>query len=332
MENNIKVTQATQTTPPSNESEIIKFFSSSLFAGVGKTTAQKIYNALGEDAIDLVIANPDILVDTCNLSAEMASKVANPLLNNPKSIQISRLLKAGISQKDITRLQNLPDQVLKKLKDDPFYPYYYLSGFGYESAKRIANVFHLAKDDPMRLKAEVYDQIQRITYQFGCTTIPIGVLCQNAQMDIEQVMPAIEQLEAMGLVIRSGQYVYLIEQYNAEQVVAHALYQHTFEVNQPDLDVLYETIAQVEQKNNITYDDTQKKAIEQFFSHSMMILNGGPGTGKSTLLKGILDTLKILEPSSTVVLCAPTGRAAKTNEGTDQSKSSNDSFIIKMGF
>ena len=149
----LKVTQATQTTPPSNESEIIKFFSSSLFAGVGKTTAQKIYNALGEDAIDLVIANPDILVDTCNLSAEMASKVANPLLNNPKSIQISRLLKAGVSQKDITRLQNLPDQVLKKLKDDPFYPYYYLSGFGYESAKRIANVFHLAKDDPMRLKA-----------------------------------------------------------------------------------------------------------------------------------------------------------------------------------
>lgn len=328
----LKVTQATQTTPPSNESEIIKFFSSSLFAGVGKTTAQKIYNALGEDAIDLVIANPDILVDTCNLSAEMASKVANPLLNNPKSIQISRLLKAGISQKDITRLQNLPDQVLKKLKDDPFYPYYYLSGFGYESAKRIANVFHLAKDDPMRLKAEVYDQIQRITYQFGCTTIPIGVLCQNAQMNIEQVMPAIEQLEAMGLVIQSGQYVYLIEQYNAEQVVAHALYQHTFEVDQPDLDVLYETIAQVEQKNNITYDDTQKKAIEQFFSHSMMILNGGPGTGKSTLLKGILDTLKILEPSSTVVLCAPTGRAAKRMKELTNRKAQTIHSLLKWDF
>lgn len=328
----LKVMQATPISAPSNESEIIKFFSSSMFSGVGKATAKKIYYALGEDAIDLVIANPDLLVDTCNLSPEMASKVANPLLKNPKSVQISRLLKAGISQKDVLRLQNLPDQILEKLKEDPFYPYYYLSGFGYESAKRIANVYHLAKDDPMRLKAEVYDQIQRITYQFGCTTIPIGVLCQNAQMNIDQVMSAIEKLEAMGLVILDGQYVYLIEQYNAEQVIANALYLHTFEVDQPDLDVLYETIAQVEQNNNIAYDDTQKQAIEQFFSHSIMILNGGPGTGKSTLLKGILDTLKILEPSSTVVLCAPTGRAAKRMKELTNRRAQTIHSLLKWDF
>lgn len=328
----LKVMKSMAVATPANESEIVKFFSSSLFAGVGKTTAKKIYDALGEDAIDLVIANPDLLVDTCNLSPEMASKVAKPLLKNPKSIQISRLLKAGIPQKDVTRLQKLPDQALDKLKEDPFYPYYYLSGFGYESSKRIANVFHLAKDDPMRLKAEVYDQIQKITYQLGCTTIPIGVFCQHAQLSIEQVMFAVEQLKEMGLVVCDGQYIYLIEQYNAEQVIANALYQHTFEVDKPDLDILYETIAQVENKNNIAYDDTQKKAIEQFFSHSIMILNGGPGTGKSTLLKGILDTLKILEPSSTVVLCAPTGRAAKRMKELTNRRSQTIHSLLKWDF
>lgn len=328
----LKVIQASQVDHPSNEVEMIKFFSSSLFDGVGKVTAKKIYSALGDDAIDLVIADPDVLIEKCNLSPEMASKVAKPLLHNPKSVQISRLLKAGITQKDVMRLQKMPDTVLDRLKEDPFYPYYYLPGFGYESAKRIADVYRLPKDHSARMQAKVYNHIQQLTYQIGSTTVPIGVLCEHAQMTIDKVIDAIGKLEDMRLAIRDDQYVYLIEQYNAEQVIAHALHNHTFAIDQPDSDVLYEMIEEVEKENNITYDDIQKQAIEQFFSHSTMILNGGPGTGKSTLLKGILDTLKKLEPSSTVVLCAPTGRAAKRMKELTNRKAQTIHSLLKWDF
>lgn len=327
----LKVTKATKTKKPI-DSEIIKFFSSDLFPGVGQVTAKKIYDALGDEAIDKVLEDPELLVDQCGLSEDMASKIALPLIKNPKSIQISRLLQAGLSERDVVRLQNLPDRILELLKNEPFYPFYYLPGFGYESSKRIANTYGMPNDHPARLQADLFYHIQRLTYQNGSTAVPVGILAQEAQISFEALMPAIDQLEERGLILRDDQYVYLIEQYNAELLIANFVRAHTFSVEKPEKQDLQQTITQVEKKNHITYDETQKHAIEEFFSQSILIMNGGPGTGKSTLLKGMLDTLNILMPSASVLLCAPTGRAAKRMKELTGRRASTIHSLLKWDF
>ena len=102
--------------------------------------------------------------------------------------------------------------------------------------------------------------------------------------------------------------IYPFTLYEDEVTIAKELKKHLFNVEQIDVE---DKIKQVEFSLAITYDQEQKDAIQLFFDRSFMILTGGPGTGKTTTVKGILEIAKDMFPDANIQLCAPTGRASK---------------------
>ena len=105
--------------------------------------------------------------------------------------------------------------------------------------------------------------------------------------------------------------LYERQQYEGELIIAQKLKQLTGEQDRADSEILLQELCAIEQELSIQYDSLQRQAILGFFSHSFMILNGGPGTGKTTTIQGILKLYQKLFPQEDIVLAAPTGRAAK---------------------
>ncbi len=294
----------------------IGFFSSSLFKGITKKHAHKIMDSLGDQAIFKLIEDSSVLTTTCGLTTHQAEAIHKGLWELHFSGKtISCLLKWGLSTLQIKTLSKFAKQnpeKFKRLGADPFYPYYYHSGFGYEGALRLADGFGLSDSDPRRSEAAIFQALSHSTLSQGGTYLPLEALRSLSHLSWSLICQGLELLESRDdLIVVDEERVYLKEQYEAEWSIALHLYEHNFPVEPISSQDFAQALDVAQKEQAIIYDDSQKAALELFLNSSLMILNGGPGTGKSTLLLGLLRVLGLLMPSKQVVLCAPTGRAAK---------------------
>lgn len=127
----------------------------------------------------------------------------------------------------------------------------------------------------------------------------------------EDIQASLERLSVQKSIHIEEGKVYPFSLYDDEISIASHLFEHIFEVESVDEMELEQKIKEVEFSYAIEYDEEQKKAIRLFFEKSFFILNGGPGTGKTTTVKGILNICRSFFPDATIQLCAPTGRASK---------------------
>ena len=239
---------------PDNSDAIIHFLCGENFPTIGKKTAESIYETLGENCLEKIHNNPELLHEVPNLTAKK-------MLIIQKGIQeftgfnetYAKLLKYGLSPRQIQMLLDTYDNVLDVIEEDCFKPYYEVYGFGYKTACKMASAIGLSNEDPRRLDAYIYELARQLSMATGNTYITFATIFQNVRGVIKQVEFSLA----------------------------------------------------------ITYDQEQKDAIQLFFDRSFMILTGGPGTGKTTTVKGILEICKDVYPDSKIQLCAPTGRASK---------------------
>ncbi len=296
----------------SMEDALIRFFSSDRFKGIGKKSAQSIVETLGVDALQKIEADPDVLKKVGSLSPRQRDQIAQVITTvGSQAFVLTQMLNWGLSSLETEVLVSHYDDPIAKLKTDCFDPYYKLPGIGYAAGLKIANALKVPSDAFARLEAKAYDRIQNFCYAKGATCMPIAFLAHDLMVDEYTLEPVLDSLKDRGVIKTKKGNVYLTPLYDAEETIAIQLVRQTFDVEEPDPDLLEKTMAEVQEKVNITYDETQKEAIRNFFRHSINILNGGPGTGKSTLLHGLLMTMKRIYPSMKFTLCAPTGRAAK---------------------
>lgn len=316
---------------------LIRYFSSSRFPGVGEKTAEKIVSALGADAIEK-IDSPDVLVDEVGLKKEMAQMIYEKLGSfRNQSGAVLQLLEWQVPEKEIRMLlqldedQNEEDQEpfdLNALKDHVFDSYYRIPGFSYEAGERIADGFRLAWDDPQRQEALIYRMLADRLFQSGSTYMDAEKL-QYACRQCTEFDKRIKALEERKAVVRDGNRIYRRKFWRAEVNSAHVLYrvamrwEHMHQAGvEADLSKIDSIIHETEERERIQYDEIQKKAIRSLFSFPMMILTGGPGTGKTTVVKAILGAIGRLHPADEVTLCAPTGRAAKRLADLSESRAS----------
>lgn len=311
--------QAATLTPKQPHELLVGFFSSNIFSKINKKIAQKITDTLGEEAISKIIENPDVLVTQCKLTEEQMQEVQDGLKKLHLSGKVlNHFLEWGLNTRQINTLSRFGQkepQKFKRLGSDPFYPYYFVSGFGYGGALRLADGLGLRDDDIRRQEAIVFQALSASSLQRGSTFITFEELQRYLTLPWTKVQQCLELLQKNRRLITVEQNrIYLRTQYEAEISIAQLLYSHVFPVAPLADSTFQKALEQAEKEQAISYDDSQKKAIETFFSSSIMILNGGPGTGKSTLLMGILRILSLVFPSRKISLCAPTGRAAKRME------------------
>lgn len=296
---------------------LVNLFSSEQFKGIGKKTATQLVEYYGENIIDELSTNPGSLTELGFLNEKKVEAILKGL-ENFEANQVDLFLNSlHLTSRQINLLkQNYLEHTVDVLKTNPYRVVYEIQGIGFATADKIGKALGVAGNDERRIAAHIYSLLQDYYFRSGHTVqnqdIVLTYLRSKRVYDVETIHVYLEKMLAQKYLHLDGDLLYLSEQWRAEKNIADflAVFPY-FEISKTARLFSDEEISQVEQTLNISYDPTQKQAIQNFFNNDLSILTGGPGTGKTTVVKGIVEIIKAIYPTSSVMLCAPTGRAAK---------------------
>lgn len=326
---------------PTSREGVINFLAGKQFEGVGKKTAEKIVELLGNDAINKITADPHVLDPL-----KLRQKVRQSLVENLQANQGMDQIIIGLN--DLGFGSNLSsaifdkygDETLHVINENPYRLVQEIDGISFKRADQVAQRLEIASDDPRRIDAAIVQALDDLTMETGDTytspqallqqTIKLLALASGGQVANKLISARIVELEKNNGLHYTDKKVYPMALYNAEWQIADHLHRlMTVEQEKLPQATIDQTVAKVAQQAGIEYDEVQTSAIKQALTSKVMLLTGGPGTGKTTIIKGIvasyakihdisLDIGEYKEKSFPVLLAAPTGRAAKRmSEATD---------------
>ncbi|MDI9230311.1 ATP-dependent RecD-like DNA helicase [Staphylococcus caprae] len=322
---------------PQTKDAIVSYLSSDLFKGIGKKTAQNIVNTLGENAINDILNHPEILQKVPSLPKKKQQQIAEQISANQESEKIMiRLHDLGFGPKlSMAIYQFYMSDTLKILDENPYQLVYDIKGIGFNKADQLARNIGIAANSPERLKAGLLYILEEECIKQGHTYLPNSYVIDTTQEmlnDSTDVTIARETLEEMILqlseekkLILSDQQVSIPSLYYSELKSVQNLYRiktNTTKLKEIEQSDLQMHIGEIESYNKVNYAASQKEALETAMNSKVMLLTGGPGTGKTTVIKGIVELYAeihglsleyddYIEDDYPVVLAAPTGRASK---------------------
>lgn len=326
---------------PTSKDGLIDFLSGKQFTGIGKKTAEKIVDKLGTDAINKIIADPHVLDEL-----KLRKTIKDSLVDNLRANQGMDQIIIGLN--DLGFGANLSSAIFDKygeetlhiINENPYQLAAEIDGISFNRADQVAQKLGIATDDSRRIDAAIIQTLDDLTMETGdtfTTTQPllqqtIQLLAQGSggRVSTDLIANQIVELEKNQEISYADEKIYPTALYNAEWQIADHLHRLLI-VDQEKVPAttIEKTVTKVADQSGITYDQVQKEAIKTALNSKVMLLTGGPGTGKTTIIKGIvasyakihdlsLDVNEYKEKSFPVLLAAPTGRAAKRmSEATD---------------
>jgi exodeoxyribonuclease V alpha subunit len=318
---------------PDSKTGLISYLSSDLFYGIGKKTAERIVETLGEGAISKILNDPDVLNEVKGLNKDTKESFIKALQENQGFEHIALYLsKYNIGLKMAQKIyREYKEEAIAILEEDPYQYVFDIEGFGFRTADEIARINGLSATHPNRIGAGCIYVLQK-NIQHGHVYLPLEecieqvlLLLPASGLTQEVVRQRLKELNKSKSIILSGDKVYLPSLYYAEDGFASHL-KRVIEKpveHQTTQAALLKITGEIEEADAISYGNEQFEAIEQAIHSKVMILTGGPGTGKTTVIKGILKAYAHIHDLSLdkhdyedkedypFVLTAPTGRAAK---------------------
>lgn len=302
---------------PNDESSLVRYFSSAMFPGIGKRLAQLIVDTLGEEAIDCILEDENCLSTIHALSDKKKAVIVEGVRQfQDLDDSVVFFTKHGLSLQMIAKIQSAyGDEAVSKVKENPYRLVSEVDGIGFQTADKLASALHYESNQPYRTKAAILASVMACCMANGDTFVSKERLLNEAKRLVKEEISAfdsiLEELSMERSIIMEEERIYHHTQYDAEVGTATFLAQFPFvDIEHTPSDVNDE-ISKVEEAFHIAYEDKQKQAIMTFFQEPFAIISGGPGTGKTTIVKGILALAEKLYPQAKITLCAPTGRAAK---------------------
>ncbi len=326
---------------PTSKDGLIDFLSGKQFTGIGKKTAEKIVDKLGTDAINKIIADPHVL-DELKLRKTIKDSLVDNLRANQGMDQIIiGLNNLGFGANLSSAIfDKYGEETLHIINENPYQLAAEIDGISFNRADQVAKNLGIATDDSRRIDAAIIQTLDDLTMETGdtfTTTKPllqqtIQLLAQGSggRVSTDLIANQIVELEKNQEISYADEKIYPTALYNAEWQIADHLHRHlTVDQEKVPATTIEKTVTKVADQSGITYDQVQKEAIKTALNSKVMLLTGGPGTGKTIIIKGIvasyakihdlsLDVNEYKEKSFPVLLAAPTGRAAKRmSEATD---------------
>lgn len=303
-------------TLPTEKEAVIDFLTSSFVKGCGKSTANKIYDLFKEDAINKIKENKNNLLLIDGLSEKKIDSIYESVMKYFENDQIIIELKnMGFTIKETMDLvKRFGNKILDKINNN----IYDLAEF--IPFKKLDSIFLVNhdKNDKNRVKACIIESIKYMSFESGDIyfykeEIVLGI---RRLFDIEiNIDDDINYLYNRGLISIKDDKIYLKEDYLDEMFIAKSVRSL---LNNKNKDVMNDKIIKnVEKELEIKYNNEQKEAIISSLSNNISIITGGPGTGKTTIIKGIIKSyckinkINEKEIEKYVLLLAPTGKAAK---------------------
>ncbi|MDZ5782898.1 SF1B family DNA helicase RecD2 [Marinococcus luteus] len=321
---------------PTERSALIDYLSSDRFPYIGPKTAEKLVDRFGARVIDEVLERPEALEKIPGLNEEKRRQIRTAMLENQgMEHAMTLLVRYGFGTDLGVKIYNqYRERTLDIIQHDPYQLVWDVDGVGFTKADRLGENTGIQKNDPSRLKAGVLFELYERTMQDGHVYIPKQQLLDSAEQLLADPAVTIDQQE-LKLVLQElvneervqidDDRVYIASLYFAEKGFAgrvHKLQEEAEEKEYSQADLL-QALGEVEEKFDIEYAEQQKEAIQTAMEEPVMLLTGGPGTGKTTIIRAIVEVYASLydvslDPSEysgkkpfPVLLAAPTGRAAK---------------------
>ena len=299
--------------------EITKYLSSPLFKGIGKALATQIVNTLGEECLEKIKEDKHNLDLVRGMTEKRREIIYEALTNGDYDQEVMQFFMGhGISLKNLGLIQAYyQEKTLEILQNNPYQLVEDIDGIGFKTADELALKTGGTLDNPNRIKAGIIYSIKQYGFNTGstyCYLDEIKIMFSKIIYNIEEVSfnEYLDELIDEGLIIQRGDKYYYFEMDEAEKNIAEYL---KIRINKPD--ELFDEkeverlLTNYEKTQGICYAAKQKEALNYFLKSSCMILTGGPGTGKTTIVQALLKVYSVLYPDDRIGLVAPTGRAAK---------------------
>lgn len=306
-----------QRTLPADASGMLRFLSGGIIKGVREATAVKIVEKFGADTFNVIENEPERLAEIKGISKSKAKKISQDFKMQFAARDVMNgLAELGLNQQEAFQAYNLyKSEALDIITENPYAFINDSIGFTFERADEIAFSMQNQPLFDYRSQAGVV-YVVRYNLHNGHTCVPRSSMIKPAMSlldcgedDVEIAIDA--AIDAKMLVqenIDGRDFLFLPEIYRAESSIAQRI-NVMLEFPPTEKEITAGEIYAFEEANNIHFDDKQRQAIEIAVNKGMLILTGGPGTGKTTTVKGIIALMK--NRGLDVALTAPTGRAAK---------------------
>lgn len=306
--------------------------------GVGPATAKKIIDKFGEETIHVLKFEPQKLSQIKGITNNKAIEISESFIENWEIWQIVGFLeKFGIGAESAKKVYDLLGvNAITEIEANPYILIDISRGVDFKQIDKMAIELGIERENQKRVKSGIKYALIKITYNGHC--------CTREENLIEYVK---QLLNVNELVIQDGlinlkvndeivieereeeKWVYLYSFYNAESKIAERITKLDKAVNMKKVNNIEKELKIVEQSTDILLSERQKDAIRTINDNNVTIITGGPGTGKTTIIKSIIEIYK--KKKYKVVLCAPTGRAAKRITETTGEEASTLHRLLEIG-
>jgi len=303
-----------ETIQPSTAAAIEKYLGSGLIDGVGKVYAKRLVDAFGVDTLRVIDEEPHRLRGVDGIGRKRADQIRSAW-DAQKAIQAIMLFLQGhgVPVTQAVRIyKQYGNKAVAVLRDNPYRLARDITGIGFKSADRIAEQLGIARDSDRRAAAGVLHVLQEASGE-GHVLLPKSELVERSVdllgVNKERVLGVISPLEEAHDIVCEGEDVYLPQLHESETAVAELL-KRLMGVPLTAVPINVEkAIEWIEQRQSFPLSKEQREAVRQGVTAKVLVITGGPGTGKTTVLNGLLDVLEAKGVDA--ALAAPTGRAAK---------------------
>lgn len=308
----LQVTSLEQHEPRTDEA-LVRYLGSGLAAGIGPKLAERIVEKFGEKTLDVIDARPEELVRVRGISGEKARALSHAVRENSRLRDLTLLLEEnGLGARYASRVhERYGNSALTVVREDPYRLARDIWGIGFVRADALARSLGVEPEDPGRIEAGLVHALRR-SADVGHVFLPkeelVRATCDLLGVDIAPVELGVEDAVESRRVVLENDRVYTNALHRAEVASAELLLSLLAEEN---VALPFDEVAlrRLERERNVQLDVDQIEAIRLAHERSVLVITGGPGTGKTTLTRFLLDLFD--GHRLQIVLAAPTGRAAR---------------------
>ncbi|MCI9012867.1 MAG: ATP-dependent RecD-like DNA helicase [Lachnospiraceae bacterium] len=304
-------------TLPATVYGIEKYLGSGLIKGVGPKFARRIVEKFGKDTLDVIEENPDALIEVEGIGRVRVERIRKSW-EEQKEIKNIMLFLQGheVSTSHATKIfKTYGSDSISVVQENPYRLADDIWGIGFKTADTIAEKMGIEKDRFIRLRSGILYTLNKLSENGHCYAVReqlIQAAVQLLEVEEAELEITLDEMLRTEDVIREEEAIYLPPFFFSETGCAKRLLKLLAAERrvQMDVDTVMETVmGRTGQGQHITYDEVQLEAIRAAVSSKIMVLTGGPGTGKTTTTMGIIAAYRAA--GCRIILAAPTGRAAK---------------------
>ena len=303
---------------PETLDSLERYLANGLIKGIGPATAKKIVDTFGKETINVFKLEPERLSQIKGISKDKALEIAQEFVENWELWQlVSYLEKFGLGPQSAQGIyKRLGENAIEKIEADPYVLVELSNKVDFVQIDKMALKIGMEYDNEKRIRSGIKYALLRVTYNGHCAVLYENLvdfareLLGVSEDAIDSSLINMKAKEEIYIEERGNEdWIYLSTYYKAEKNIAEKLIELREYKNINAVENLDRKLKKIEKTQKIELSDKQKEAVKLVNDNNVCVITGGPGTGKTTIIKSIIDIYK--EEELKITLCAPTGRAAK---------------------